>query len=354
MTTRLPSPKRFLLLALIAFAVFGLGSATVWAASGVQADRTALAEAESRDAAAIWMDVAKHFEALSVVDPFLLPVRSSGDAAALYWPDDGGGDGCALTGMPRLFGHTEIMFERWPEKMLRATRCSRIDDIVQAAQLPELDIVGQFDVHAPGFDYFRTFEQLAEPRQAMLALLTRAHAGIRAGDFRNAERDARAVVSTGRQLVLNSPEMHGLTLGLVLLTGGLDHLAELYKRNGEHGRAAAALAARDSVDVLRLATGRAFDVGGELSRFPSLLRHAVAAAENEGLPLGLRSTMVVLLGYGHLGNFIERNLRPSGIRRRALDRLGRDPDIGFAVAEARKGLGLTWQERRDMATRWNP
>jgi hypothetical protein len=354
MTSSLPSPKRIILLILAAVAVFGLGSAGTFIALGILADREAYGEAEGQDAATTWMVMADRFEHVALADPFLLPQAAEGDAAELYWPADAGSVvECRVPHAPRLFEYTAMLFERWPDAMAEATRCPRIDDMVRAASLPQLDIAARVGAADPEFDYFESYSLIREPQQAVLALLARAHARIQAREYAAAERDARAVVSAGRQLVWNSLDVSGVATGLDLMTGGLDHLRVLHQRRGASARAALALAARDSLAELGRSWNSALEVAHRTSTFPGLLRYTVAAAENEGLPLGVRSTMVVLLGYGHIGHSLERMLWPSRDRARALARFERVPRLMPAVAQARKGLSLSWFERRDLATRWN-
>ena len=237
--------------------------------------------------------------------------------------------------------------------MAEATRCPRINDMVKAARMPRLEIAARLGAADPGFDYFGSPTLSSEPVHALFALLARAHARIRRRDWANAERDARAVVSAGRQLVWNSINVDGVAVGLDLMTSGLDHLRVLHARRGDAARAALALAVRDSLGELARSWESTLDVARRTSAFPGLLRYTVAAAENEGLPLGVRSTMVVLVGYGHIDHSVERALWPSRDRARALTRLERFPRLMPAVVQARKGLELSWFERRDLASQWS-
>ncbi|MGD8278743.1 MAG: hypothetical protein PVH00_11980 [Gemmatimonadota bacterium] len=354
MTSSLPSPKRVIMLVLGTVTVACLGAAGAFVALGVLADREAYEAAQAEDAATLWMDMTDRFEHVAMADPFLLPETGDGDAAALYWPAESGSvDACEVPHAPRLYDYTEMLFERWPADMEQATHCPRIDDMVRAAGMPRLDMVARLGAGNADFDYFASPSRIREPHHALLALLTRAHAGIRARDWADAERDARAVVSAGRQLIWNSIDVNGVAIGLDLMSGGLDHLRVLHERRGDIALAARALAARDTIEALAHDWESAIDVARRTSAFPGLLRYTVAAAENEGLPLGMRSAMVVLVGYGHIGHSLERMLWPSHDRTRALTRLERFPRLMPAIAQARKGLSLSWFERRDLSSQWN-
>jgi hypothetical protein len=345
MTSRLPSLKRVVALILLTVAVAGLAGAGTLVALGILTDREAYAAAEAEDAATLWMSLTDRFENVALADPFLLPEAADGDAAELYWPA-GSITECRVPENARFFEFTETLFQRRPADMQAATRCARIDDMVKAAGMPHLDIVGRLGAASPEFDYFDyTAEAIREPQHALIALLVRAHARIRARDWADGERDARAVVSAGRQLVRNSIDMNGVGTGLRLMEGGLDHLRVLHERRGDFALAARALAARDSIGALARIWVSASQVARRTSAFPGLLRYTVAAAENDGLPLGMRSAMVVLVGYGHMGHSLERMFWPSHDRTRALARLERDPRLKPAIEQARKGLAMSWFER---------
>lgn len=354
MTSSLPSPRRILLLILITVAICALGAAGTYVGLGMLADREAYARAEAEDAATMWMDMTDRFERVAMADPFLLPESGSGDAAELYWPaDEDAVEECRVPHRPRTFEYTEMLFERFPEEMSGVARCRRADDMVKAAAMPRLDIAARLEAEDPDFDYFESPALTLEPEHALFALLARAHARIRARDWAHAERDARAVVSAGRQLVWNGIDVNGVAIGLDLMTDGLDHLRVLHERRGDAARAALALAVRDSLAELARSWESTLDVARQTSTFPGLLRYTVAAAENDGLPLGVRSAMVVMVGYGHIGHSLERLFWPSPDRSRALARLERFPRLMPAVAQARKGLELSWFERRDLASQWN-
>lgn len=350
----LPSPGRVLLLALLAVALFGLGSAATFIALGIRADRTRLAAVEEKDASELLMDFSHRFERVALADPFLLPTEAAGNAADLYWPEGAEpAAGCDTPFTPRLFDFTAMMFEKRPDAMREAIRCPRIDDMVRAASLPDMVVGDRFAAGDPDFDFFGSSEQLREPQKALGALLARAHLRIQAREWAGAERDARAVVSAGRQFLWDSPHPQGFSMGLMLMVGGLDHLRVLYERRGDRAFAAMALAARDSLGALQRGVSSVLDVVHGTSTFPGLLRYTVAAAENDGLPLGVRSELVIMLGYGHVGHTAERWLGPSRSRERALARLERDADLMPAIAQARKGLDLSMRERIDLATQWN-
>lgn len=352
MSSRLPSLKRFFLLIVLAAAVFGFGSAATWIAFGILADREALAVAEAQDAAALWMEATDRFERTTLADPFLLPVAASGNAAEIYWgAGTNPGIDCPLPYRLRLF--SDAAYQRWPEAIANAAGCPRLDDLVKAAGLPRLDLSAQLAVDDPDFDLFATGDFFRKPEQALYALLARAHARIEKRDFASAERDARAVVTAGRQFLWQSPDLNGAFMGISLMTAGLDHLRELHERRGDARLAAAATEARDSLHSIYRGMNKVLAVAQGTSTFPTLLRYTVAAAENEGLPLGLRSTLVVFLGYGHIGHSTERLLWPSRVRARALARLEHQRELLPAVVQARKGLALNWFERKDLATQWN-
>jgi hypothetical protein len=339
-------------LIIFAAGLFGLGSAGTWIALGIRADRAALAVARAQDAAAVWMEATDRFERTALADPFLLPVAASGNAAEIYWGAGAhAGVDCPLQYRLPLFG--DAAFQRWPEAIANAAGCPGLDEIVKAAGLPQLDLSAHIAVNDPEFDLFATGDLFRKPEQALYALLARAHARIEKRDFANAERDARAVVSAGRQFLWQSPDLNGAFMGISLMTAGLDHLRELHERTGNARLAAAATEARDSLHSIYRGMNKVLTVAQSTSTFPSLLRYTVAAAENEGLPLGMRSTLVVFLGYGHIGHSTERLLWPSRVRARALARLERQRELLPAVVQARKGLALSWFERKDLATQWD-
>lgn len=351
MRASLPSPGRFFLLTLIAFAIFGLGSASTLVTFGLLDDRRALAAAQTADAAAMWMTAADQFETIALADPFRLPAAPSGDAADVYFPDDPAAVyDCGPTHYPSLFDNPVFTSSR--DVIRQAAECAGLDRFVEAAAMPELTIT-----NAPGdperFNPFVTTQLFHGAERAFNAILARAHLEIEEQRYRDAERDARAVVSAGRQFVFESPDMYGVFMGVAFMTAGLDHLRELFHRRGDRFRAEAALAARDSLDRLHRGWSRMLAVGQKTATFPTLLRYTVAAAENEGLPLGLRRTMVVFLGYGHVAHFLERMLGPDGRRVRALGRFDADEELLPAVVAARAGLDLSWFERREFARRWN-
>jgi hypothetical protein len=350
MSSLFPSPRRTLLLVVAAVAIFGLGAAATVVGYGIWLDRQAMAAARAQDAAAVWMAAADDFELLPMADPFTLPTADSGDAAGIYWPANGrAASECGVRYRPRFFD--DATWKRFPEVAQEAASCEGLDVLVTAAAMPEMNALARLEADDP--ESFFSYDLVRGPEQAFYALLARSRVRTLAGDLRSAERDARAVVSAGRQFVRHSPDMYGVFTGLELMTAGLDYLREIHERRGDTHRARLALAARDSIGGIHRSWSRVLDVGQRTSTFPSLLRYTVAAAENEGLPLGMRSTMVVFLGYGYVGHSLERLLGPDPRRARALARLEKDPALGPAVRQARKGLGLSRSARRELAAQWN-
>jgi hypothetical protein len=341
---------------LLIFGVFGL-MVVVYAAgelSGTQKQRDRQWAQEVQRSS--WRRTASSMSLLDQVEPFGILDKTDGNAATLYWPSGfpGADSPCARA------DYYSFGAPQWssPESPWReAATCERVEAIVRAAHLRQLDLSGWL----PEIDittltaYGQYFDRLHRaPLQDISAVTARAHLRIEQGDLDSAEQDARAAVSAGLHFMRGAADAWGMIWASMRVTAALDHMREIYLRRMDTAAAANVEQAMLAVKEVRSMLSRFEATLIKAAALPSAQPSVFAIASNADNPLGVRNTAAAALGFAYLANWREVLLGPSRERVQALDTLASEPVLAAAVALGRQQFDLPMKRKFSaLQSTWN-
>jgi len=273
-------------------------------------------------------------------------VQEPGDAVAIYWPD---GVSAAPSPCARAnHGHFDSPIWNDGRSPWRdAAACERVDEIVRAAHLRDMNITdwlrGSAPADIPGPQEFLGLNRA--PMQDVAALIARAHLRIETGDLAAAEADARAAVSAGLHFMRGAISIDAMFWASVHVTEALDHLREVYERRGDVAAVRQLSEAVSNVQRPRRVLTRFMDVAPKAASSTALMTRLVQVATNRQNPIGMRAHATTMLGYGFLANPVEVLFGPSLIRQQALDSIEQQPELAPVVAHAREAFDRPLRDR---------
>jgi hypothetical protein len=297
-----------------------------------------------------WTSILTQFAELDAVDRFGVLDKVEGNAVDLYWPDGINAERSPCMRF-RGGGYDSPLWGR-SDDWRHATRCGRIETLVQAAHMTRMDLsewLSDLDPEAaPGGDNW--FGIYSGPYADMTATISRAHQRIEDGDLDGAEADARAVVSAGLHFLRGGIDISGMALTSIALGDALDHLRAIAGMRGDAELASELLAAGTQVATLRKDVWRLSESAMKAAAVDEQLHTVGRLALDPTAPLGLRLHSAVMIGYGGFAHVSEVAFGPSEARRQLLDEMAADPVLAVAVARAREPYRKKLSERFDIYT----
>jgi hypothetical protein len=272
--------------------------------------------------------------------------QEPGNAVAIYWPD-----GVVEKESPCVrVSHGPFDSPIWNDgrsPWREAAACDRIDQIVRAAHLRDMNLsewlrsAGPADV--PGPEDFLGLNRA--PMNDVAALIARAHLRIVDNNLADAEADARAAVSAGLHFMRGALSIDAMFWASVYVTEALDHLREVHERRGDVTAVRQLTEAVAKVQRPRRVLTRFMDMAPKAASSTALMTRLVQIATNRQNPIGMRAHATTMLGYGFLANPVEVLFGPSLIRQQALDSIEQQDELAAVVAHAREAFDRPLRDR---------
>jgi hypothetical protein len=295
-----------------------------------------------------WTTLLTGFGELADVERFGILARREGNAVDLYWPD-GVHNVASPCGSVRGGSFDSPEWQR-TDDWRHATRCVRIEQLVQAASMTRMDLSDWLASREPGAvpGSNTWFGVHYSPYGDMKATLARAHQRIEDGDLDGAEEDARAVVSAGLHFLRGAPDLGGMVMPSITAGFALDHLREIAERRGDAALASEIVAAGSKLGELNRGVWRLSDSAMKAAFFDEQMHYVSRMALDPSVPLGLRLNAAIMVGYGGLFHPSEVAFGPGEARQRAIDELAADPVLAVAIARGLEPYSKNLRERFDL------